>query len=448
MTIQEMREKRALLVGKAKEITDLAKAESRDLTAEESIAVDGALDEADSMAEQICGAEAAERRQARIADSSADLQRVQKPKASPEMPRIEMGASPGERDRAQHGFKTFGEFASAVYRANPNVARGHRVDERLQIGATMTQGSGPDGGYLVPPSFGTTIWDGLNQAADSLLARTDNYTVEGDSLTFPANAETSRATGSRWGGVQAYWVNEAEQITGSQPKFRQMKLEPQQLAVLVPVTDKLLKNSTVALEQYIGRAATEEINFLVGDAIVNGTGVGKPKGIMASGALVSVAKESGQSAATIVYANIVKMWARCHARSRSNAIWLINQDVEPQLYTLGLTVGTGGLPAFLPPGGLSGAPYATLLGRPIVPCEYCATLGTTGDIVLADLRAYASGTRGSVEAAMSIHLYFDYAKTAFRFMFDVDGQPWMASPITPFKGSNTLSPFVALATRA
>ena len=49
---------------------------------------------------------------------------------------------------------------------------------------------------------------------------------------------------------------------------------------------------------------------------------------------------------------------------------------------------------------------------------------------------------------MSMHLRFDYAETCFRFMFAVDGQPWLASAITPFKGSNDVSPFVALAARA
>ena len=88
------------------------------------------------------------------------------------------------------------------------------------------------------------------------------------------------------------------------------------------------------------------------------------------------------------------------------------------------------------------------MGRPVIPVEYCETLGTTGDIILADLKAYASGVNGGVDAAMSIHLRFDYNESCFRFITQVDGQPWLASAITPYKGSNTLSPFVVLATRS
>jgi HK97 family phage major capsid protein len=164
---------------------------------------------------------------------------------------------------------------------------------------------------------------------------------------------------------------------------------------------------------------------------------------------VSVTKENAQSAATIVPKNLIKMFARCHARSRRNAVWFINQDIEPQLFTMTQDAGTAGQLVYMPPGGLSQSPYGTILGRPVMPIEYAATLGTVGDIMLADLSAYCSGTQGGMDSAMSMHLRFDYAETAFRFMFAVDGQPWLASAITPYKGSsNTVSPFVALETRS
>lgn len=349
----------------------------------------------------------------------------------------------------KRGFSGIGEFSVAVRAA---TLRPESMDKRLGIMAAatgMSQGVGSDGGFLVPPSFSTTIWDGLNKGVEALLGRTDQYTVEGDSITFNANAETSRATGSRYGGARGYWFAEAAQMTSSKPTFRQVKVEPNQLGVLVYLTDKLLKNSTVALEQYITRVATEEISFLVSDSIINGTGAGQPLGIVGHAATVSVAKESGQAAATIVKANIDKMWSRCHSRARNNAVWFINQDVEPQLENLNMAVGTGGVPVYLPPGGIADTPNARLKGRPVIPIEYCETLGTVGDIILADLSAYVTGVQGGVESAMSIHLRFEYNETALRFVFAVDGRPWLAAPLTPYKGSsNTLSPIVTLATRS
>lgn len=363
------------------------------------------------------------------------------------------------RDRVKEGRKGFshmGEFAASVYRACIPGAQ-QTFDPRLKplMAATGgSQGVPSEGGFTVPPTFQNTIWDGLNQAPDNLLGMTDQYTITGESLSFPANAETSRTNGLLYGGVQANWLAEAGQITNTKPKFRRIKLEPQELAVLIYVTDKLLRNSTVALEQYLSRAASEAIIFKVGDAIINGDGSGKPLGLLNSSSLVTVAKESGQAADTVLLNNLVKMYARMHARRRGNAVWLINQDIEPQLWNLTQEGTSSSTPVFLPAGagmfgGAAGAPLATLLGRPIVPTEHCQTLGDVGDIILADLSAYATGVRGDgIRTAMSIHLRFDYAETAFRFMFEVDGKPWLLSALTPANSSNTQSTHVALAARA
>src|SRR3990172_4915606 len=107
----------------------------------------------------------------------------------------------------------------------------------------------------------------------------------------------------------------------------------------------------------------------------------------------------------------MNMWARLFGQSRANAIWLYNQDIEPQLYQMSLAVGTGGLPVYLPPNGLAGASFGTLFGRPALASEHCQTLGTTGDIVLGDFSQYLLGTRGTLETATSIHVRFVYDET-------------------------------------
>jgi len=351
------------------------------------------------------------------------------------------------------GFKDFGAFALAIQRAMTpgmeQIAADMPKLNYLAAASGMQAAVGSQGGFLLPQTFNLAIWDGMHKDPDNLMMMCDNYTVEGESLTFNANAETSRATGSRYGGIQAYWLAEAAEKTSKKVTFRQIKIEPKELGVFIYVTDKLLRGSGIALSQYLTKAATEEIGFFVSDAIINGNGAGQPLGILNSGAIVSVAKETGQAAATVLTENIVKMWARCDARARKNAIWFINQDIEPQLFTMTLNVGTGGAPTYLPAGGLNVSPYATLLGRPVMPIEYCATLGTVGDIILANLKYYCLGTKGGVMSDMSIHLRFDYNETAFRFLFEADGQTWMASPIIPYKGAaKTRSAFVSLANRS
>ena len=265
-------------------------------------------------------------------------------------------------------------------------------------------------------------------------------------LKIPGVDETSRATGSRWGGVSSAWAAEGTGGTESRPKFRMIEFDLKKLISKMTVTDELLQDST-ALTAIAGQAFSEEVMFMTEDSIFEGTGSGQPLGVIASAARVTVAKETGQAAATIVKENIDKMWSRCWGRSRKNAVWFINQLCEPQLFSLNMAVGTGGAPVYLPPGGYSAAPFATLMGRPVVPIEYASAVGTEGDISLMDLSQYTMIDKNGVQAASSMHVAFDTDETRFRITYRLDGRPMWAAPLTPFKGGSTLSPFVTLAAR-
>lgn len=372
---------------------------------------------------------------------------LQKRAAGAKAPFAGLGDSASDDPRA--GFKNLGEFALAVKDA---CQPGKRPDQRLAIMTKAATGLGEsfgsDGGFLVPPEFTQKILERI-YAPSNLLGMTDSYTIAGNSIAFPKNAETSRANGSRWGGVRAYWREEGDQATATKPSFGRLQLNLHKLFVMIHASDELLTDvQGLALEQYLLRVASEETNFVVGDSIINGTGAGQPQGILNAACLITVNKESGQTAATVVAQNLVNMWARLWAPCRANAVWLINQDVESQLHTMTVGSGSAAVLGYLPPGGLSAKPYATLLGRPVMPVEWCATLGTVGDVILADLRHYVTATRGMIDANMSIHLRFDYDESTFRFIFRVDGQPWWSAALTPYKGSNTQSCFVALQTRS
>ncbi len=105
----------------------------------------------------------------------------------------------------------------------------------------------------------------------------------------------------------------------------------------------------------------------------------------------------------------------------------------------------------MPAGGLSGQPYGTLFGRPVLAIEQAATLGTQGDIVFADLtNGYILAEKGGIQQDMSVHVQFVYDESVFRFVLRVDGQPVRAAALTPYKGgaSYTQSHFVALDTRS
>ena len=345
-------------------------------------------------------------------------------------------------------FGSLGQQLSAVMRAG--LPGGH-ADPRLFNATGLGESVPSDGGFLVQQDFTTELLKDVF-ATGRLASMCRRITLSGNANSIKINGvdETSRVAGSRGGGVRGYWVDEAAEKTASKPKFRKIELSLKKLIGLCYATDELLDDA-MALEGYIRDGFVSEFGFLVDDAIVNGTGAGQPLGVLNAGCLVSVAAETGQAATTVLAENVIKMQSRLFASSMNEAVWLINQNVLPQLYTMSVAVGTGGQLVYMPPGGLSGSPYGNLLGRPVMPIEQCATLGTVGDIILADFRnGYILAEKGGISSDMSIHVKFVYDESVFRFVLRIDGQPVRASALTPYKGgaSDIQSHFIALATRS
>jgi HK97 family phage major capsid protein len=380
--------------------------------------------------------------QAAVEASARAIEEYQK--SLPALKEVSVVSDPDEKP-----FKSFGEQLQAVMGVATRSATEEQVNKLEAVKATgLSEGVPADGGFLVQSDIAAGLLKPIYELG-AIASRVDKIPVGANSngMIFNAVDETARTSGSRYGAVQAYWLAEAGTKTASKPKFRQMELKLKKLIGLCYATDELLQDAT-ALAAVVSEGFRNEFTFMVEDAVINGNGVGKPLGILNANATVSVAKESGQAADTILAENIFKMWARLAAPYRNDAVWLINQDVEPQLFGMYLAVGTGGVPVYLPANGLSGSPFGTMLGRPVISNEYCATVGDTGDIILANLGAYQMIDKGGIQEAQSIHINFTTDETAFRFVYRADGQPKWASAVTPAKGSNSVSPFVKLDERA
>jgi HK97 family phage major capsid protein len=347
------------------------------------------------------------------------------------------------------GFRTMGEFASAVHAASVAAANGHQMrDDRLIFNAAApgsnfaNESTGSDGGFLVPVEYSQNIFQASQNQVDALLPYTDSTPVTGNSMAFPVDETTP------WGssGIKAFWTNEAAEMAKSKPALDPMQLRLQKLTCLVPVTDELLADSG-AIGSYLNAQTPVAMNWRTNEALWGGDGIGKPRGFFLGGAMVSVAKESGQGGGTVVRQNITKMRARMAPASYRRAFWMINNDVLPQLDELAYgQVGTNSA-IYNPVGGDFG--YGTLLGRPVMVTQHNPTVGAQGDIALVDWKSYRTITKaGGIETATSMHLWFDLGLTAFRAIFRVAGQPLVTKPITPNNGTATLSPFVVLDPRA
>lgn len=345
--------------------------------------------------------------------------------------------------------RDFGGFLQQV--AQAGVPGGQASAELSQRSITgMGEAIGGDGGFLV----GTTQSSDLLQRVYSMglmasrVRRLPPLSPGTNGLTMPYIDETSRATGSRLGGVQMYWGNEAEQLTGSKPKIGKLEMKLCKLTGLCYATGELLQDAA-QLGAIITDSFVKEMTFSVEDAIFRGTGAGRPMGFMNSACKITVAKEGSQAADTITFNNVAGMMARLNPGSIPNAVWLANISTLPQLLKMSVPItniaGTENVG-----GSGTGLIYnpteRKLLGLPVLFVEYAEALGDEGDLVLCDLGEYLMIDR-AMQGASSIHVRFDYDETAFRFIYRCDGQPAQKTALTPYKGTATTSPFITLQAR-
>ena len=346
------------------------------------------------------------------------------------------------------GFARPGDYFAAVFSAAQSKMNGTAIDERLFIGAAAPgtfsgETVGADGGFAIPPQFAKDIFT-LSLGENALLPYCDDIEIDGNTMSFPRDETTPWGTN----GVRAYWQGEAVAGTATKPVLGLNSLKLKKLMALVPVSDEMLEDSS-ALNSFLPKKIGQSIQWKANEAILFGQGGVVPAGAMNSGAVIVQAKDTSQATLTLSALNLANMVSRLPEGSFPNAVWIINNNVLPALFTLSL----GNYPIYLPMGSqvngaIQSSPYGLLLGRPVIVSQHAKSFSAQGDVNLVDLSYYQAITKaGGVQTATSMHLYFDADATAFRTTFRLDGQSKISAAITPFNGSTTLSPFVTLQAR-
>ena len=351
------------------------------------------------------------------------------------------------QDAGDRTFRSLADQARAI--KNDVMSMGRNTHPRLaalkslEIEAMKASGSSEgvpaDGGYLLEPTLVAEVIKPIHEeGAFTRAARRLPVSANSNYGWMNGVDETSRVTGSRWGGIQGYRLNEGGTKVASKPKFRRINWELKKYAAVVYGTDELLQDAAM-FSEIVNVGCREELMFMANDDVLNGSGVGGPMGVLSSGALVGVTRVD---ASKVQHADIVAMWARMHPRNKSNAAWYINSEVHPQLDALYFPGSTTSVLSPYVSYGQDGV--MRIYGRPVIETEFNPALGTQGDILLADMREYLFWEKTDIQAATSIHVQFLTDETTFRFVYRCDGQTAMSSAITPYKGSATQSAFVSL----
>jgi len=346
------------------------------------------------------------------------------------------------------GFKSLGHYLTDLVKVEtekvvPETLRSWDNAIRKTAGY-MEEGDLAQGGYLVPEEFSNKIME--KSLEDSIVRpRASIQPMVSNRIVIPADVDADHST-NYFGGITIYRTGEGGQKTATNPTYARIALTLHKLTGLVHISDELLEDSAIAIEANVTRKFAQAIAFVEDDDFLNGTGVNQALGVLnsANPALITVTAQTGQGANTIIAENIRDMWCRMYPAGQNRAVWIANIETFPQLFGMSLAVGTAGVPIWLPAGGISGAPYQSLMGKALILTEKCQALGTAGDIALIDFSQYVIGQKGGLRIATSICFRFDYDEQSFRFVLRYDGQPTWTSTLKPKRGSNTLSPFVVL----
>ena len=171
----------------------------------------------------------------------------------------------------------------------------------------------------------------------------------------------------------------------------------------------------------------------------------RPFSVLNDAATITVAKEIGQPADTVLYENLTNLFARLHPACLANSVLIANQTAIPELFELTIAFGTGG--SFIPVMSEANGQFK-ILTRSVIFTEKLNPLGDLGDIWLCDLSQNAVGLmRNGMRLDRSQHVKFTTDETVWRLIVRADGQGTWASAFTPVNGS-LLSWAVTLAARA
>ncbi len=322
------------------------------------------------------------------------------------------------------------------------VIASQRHDDRLLPGETrsvMTEGIMSDGGFLVPGEFAAT-WLDTALEGEIVRPRAAVWPMKSSSLKIPGWNATDH-TSNRFGFAGA-WLAEGATATQQKGKVRQIELTAHKLAIFAQASRELVQDG-INYEAQLGSGISEAIGWDMDYAFFQGTGAGRPMGILNDPALIEVLKESGQPANTIIYENLTKMFARMHPACRKRGVWIVNDTAIPDLLALSIAVGLEG--SHIPVMSESNGEFQ-ILTRPVIFTEKLPTVGDLGDILFVDLSQYAVGMRQEFQIDRSLAPGWTEDLVDWRIITRVDGQGTWDAAITP-KNGDSLSWCVALQAR-
>lgn len=139
-----------------------------------------------------------------------------------------------------------------------------------KVGKALAAGQGSAGGYMVPPEYSAELID---------LLRPLSVVRRAGATTMPLNGlmNIPKQTGT----VQGTYIGENQTITKSEPTFGNLTLSEKKLAVLVPVSNDLIRLATPSADSVLRNDIVRSLGVTEDQTFLRSDGAGAaPRGLL------------------------------------------------------------------------------------------------------------------------------------------------------------------------
>ncbi len=315
-------------------------------------------------------------------------------------------------------------------------------EELRAFRASMLEGTPSLGGFSIPEPLAAK-WLDESLPDEIIRPRCQVWPMTSASLKVPAFDGNDQSAGTYFGGFSLEFLAEEAAGTPKTGKLRLIELSAKKAGLFVNASSEVIEDG-LGFEGQLTMAIKKSLSLGMDFYLLRGLGAGQPLGVLNSPGVISVAKETGQSADSLCYENLTKLFSRMYSEGHQRAIFIANPSTIPQLLTLSQAVGTGGNTIPVMTKGVNGF---EILGRPVVFSSNMPPLGDANDICYVDLSAYAMGLRRDLRIEKSIIPGWTTDVVSYRVLVRFDGCGTWSKVLTPRNGA-TQSWCVGLAERA
>lgn len=383
----ELRQKRSELWEKAKLFLDNAKRNGDVLSADDRATYEKMEQEIVDLGKEIG---IIERREA------LDLE-MSKPTSAP------ISTNPNTKTEEKTG-RSSDEYKKSFWRAMRNKKNPYEAVNALQIGTDS------EGGYLVPDEYENTLIEKLHD---------ENIIRQYATVIKSSNSDKKIPVVAGYG--EETWTDEEAAYTESDDSFGVITLGANKLTSIIKVSEELLNDSVFDLEQYISKEFVRRMAAVEENAFINGTGTGRPTGILQTA-------ETGKTtaaAAAITADEVIDLYHSLRSPYRKNAVFIANDSTVKAIRQL---KDSNGMYLWQP--GLKEGQPDTLIGNRIISSAYMPEIGAgKKPILFGDISYYWIADRQGRTFQRLNELYAATGQVGFRTFQRVDGKLTLAETV-------------------